>query len=116
MSQPDLFTVHEAENNRDSLNNLNENRPHFTQQAHTLLEALLRGEVIDADSAKERYGIRHLARRYADLREAEFGAGKEHLQISEAVIPGSHGMKRIWMSPDQQKANRGIVEKNAQNL
>jgi len=106
MSQPDLFTVHEAENNRESLTNLNENRHKFNKQCLKVFNLLMGGNRLTVRDAIVEHGINSLPRRLLDLKQAGVLISDEWNR--------DH---KIWfMTPDQQKANRGIVEKNAQNL
>ena len=96
------LSIHERENNRESENNLNENRKHFTKQAQDVFNALMNGGILTADSARERFGVRHLPRRLADIREAGFA-------MSDEIIPNSHGMKKTYMTPTQIYQNKQLL-------
>ena len=92
------FTVHQRENNTESQTNLNENREHFSKQCKDLYNYLMTGAECNGDKAKELFGIRHLPRRYKDLKDAP-----NCVLISDKW---ENGMKTLFMTPFQININR----------
>lgn len=69
--------VHRTKNNKFSQKNLDKNRFKFAGQAAVVLTLLMQNIKLNADIAKDGYGIRHLARRIADLGDAKRLKGSE---------------------------------------
>ena len=88
------FTLHEKENNRESENNLNDNRKHFSKKCKLTLELLLQGKHLQVLQAANEYRIHSLPRRIGDLKllgisiEAPFIPGtrlKEYYLLQEEI-------------------------------
>lgn len=94
--------VHQRENNPASEASLKENKKHFSGQNKKLFDDLMMGEVHNGDTAKDRLGIRDMIRRYHDLLEAG-------ILIESKVIPKSHGMIEIFMTPLQRDFNKKFL-------
>lgn len=93
------FQIHEKENNRSSQESFDENKKHFCEQANILFQALMRGEVIGGDIAREKYLIKHLPSRSRDLRNAG-------VSVSQRVIPFTHGSVELFMTAEQIESNK----------
>lgn len=61
------FSIHQAENNAVSLQILNDNKDHFSNQCKTIYDAMMRGERLTTSIALIKYGIGDLRRRVKDL-------------------------------------------------
>lgn len=96
--------VHEKENNSASQLNLNTNKKHFYRQARILFDGLMKGEIHNGDTAKDKYGMRDMIRRYHDLLDAG-------VLIESKVIPNSHGMIEIFMNEEQKEYNKKFITK-----
>lgn len=64
------FPIHGRENNQESQQNLNANRPKFSRQCRTIIEAMLRGEKLTSEVATFNYRIMSPIRRFNDIIEA----------------------------------------------
>lgn len=73
--------------------NLDENRPHFTAQALTVLQHLLNGEWVDGLTMFEMYRIH-------DVRARIFSI-KKHIELDEEKIPNAKGAKRWRIKLDK---------------
>jgi hypothetical protein len=70
--QPDFESIpHKLENNKFSQAHLDENRHKYRGQAALVFSLLMKGVYLDSDTAKEQYGIHHLARRIGDLGDCK---------------------------------------------
>jgi hypothetical protein len=98
LQQIQIDFTHRLENNISSQKNLNSGRTHFSNQCLVLFQALMRGEIINGDTAKDLYQIRDMIRRYHDLEEGG-------VLISQRTIPNSHGMIEIYMTQEQKQIN-----------
>lgn len=67
--QLDVFEIHSNENNRESLDNLNENRPHFNKQCQKVYDLLISGQQLTVYSSITQYHINSVPRRILDLKE-----------------------------------------------
>lgn len=88
------FTIHSQENNPLSQAHLEANKELFTVSCLCVLEALVRGEILTTDNAKEKAGTRSLPRRIKDLRD-DFG-----LSISSdwVIVDGRKSHLKWWMT------------------
>jgi len=69
LKQIEIDFVHAAENNRESLNNLNENRKKFSNQCLQVIDLLNSGEVLTVKSAMMNHNINSLPRRIMDIEQ-----------------------------------------------
>jgi hypothetical protein len=67
--QAEIDFLHKAENNADSLANLELQAPKFNKQCSQVLNILLSGERLTSWTAMVKYHIGHLPRRILDLKE-----------------------------------------------
>lgn len=77
LKQTEIDFTHAAENNRESLNNLNDNRKKFSKQCLLVIDLLNSGEVLTVKSAMIKHNINSLPRRILDIKE------KLNIQIPE---------------------------------
>lgn len=76
-NQTKIDFTHVAENNRESLNNLNDNRAKFSKQCLLVIDLINSGEVLTVKSAMIKYNINSLPRRIMDIEQ------KLNIQIPE---------------------------------
>lgn len=67
--QLDVFEIHSHENNRESLDHLNDNRPHFNKQCKCVFDLLMSGVQLTVYSAITQHHINSVPRRILDLKE-----------------------------------------------
>lgn len=77
LKQIEIDFTHTHENNRESLNHLNENRKKFSKQCLLVIDLLNSGEVLTVKGAMIKYNINSLPRRILDIKE------KLNIQIPE---------------------------------
>lgn len=97
--------VHQKENNSESEENLKENKKHFSNQCSKLFDDLMNGEAHNGDTAKDKLGIRDMIRRYHDLLDLG-------VLVESKVIPNSHGMIEIFMTPMQRENNKKFLKQS----
>lgn len=73
--------------------NLDENRPHFTAQALTVLQHLLNGEWVDGLTMFEMYRIQDTRARIFSIRK--------YFELDEEKIPNAKGAKRWRIKLDK---------------
>jgi hypothetical protein len=92
--QTTIDFTHKFENNSASQEILDNNRVRFNSQTRKVLKHMIEAKLINADAARELYGIRHLARRIKDIEEAtNIKPSRKHNQ--------SGGLTVYFLTPEQ---------------
>lgn len=102
MTQLSIDFVHTKENNRESLNNLNEKRIHFNDQCKTIFNFMMSGGVMTTRSAIIDFNIQSFIRRKHDLTD-------KGVMISERKIADS-GAKEYFMDTFDRLANQKYIQ------
>lgn len=92
--------VHTKENNRESLDYLNENRDRIIKSCRIVFDRLMRGERLTVVFATLN-GISSLPRRAMDLEAAGFLLKKDWVYVD-----GNRSHKEWFMTPEQIEFNR----------
>lgn len=91
-----IFPIHTDENNDESQRNLEENKARFSDQCVKIYKYLMSGKRMNGDDANDLFSIKHLPRRRKDLTDNGVLLSDEWKK----------GMKELFMTPEQIKANR----------
>lgn len=104
-------STHELENNKFSQKNLDKHRQKFVGQAAITLTVLQQGRRLTADYAREIHGIKHVARRIADIGE------KLSIDVDREWGRNSEGEQEdmlVYFLPENRAAftsNRWIIDR-----
>lgn len=101
----DLTEKHDQENNSESQSFLQENSHKFSKQCLKVLEVFYSGKKLTCKSALIDYGIGHLPRRLADLKENGVKIEEEWVRDDK----GKRLYKQWWMAITKRPTKEEVI-------